>query len=165
MDSPRIGRDDSVNPLGIVAKLFGGSAVKDAGKALDDLFTSDEEKRALDAEVKKADLAFKTEQIKADVAVATAQIDLNKTEAQNPHLFVSGWRPAIGWTCALALFYQFLLLPLLTWLSSNVGWTPPPTLDIQTLTTIVFSMLGMAGLRTYEKTKEVETKGVSVGKK
>jgi hypothetical protein len=158
LDSPGIGRDDSVNPLGIVAKLFGGSVAKDAGKALDDLFTSDEERRALDVEVKKAELSFKTELLKADTTLAIGQIEINKEEAKSSNWFVAGWRPGAAWMCVAGLAYQFLAYPFLTWGSLNFSWKVPPQLDTGTLTTLLFGMLGLGAARTFEKVKGVQEK-------
>jgi hypothetical protein len=154
-----------MNPLSIISGLFGGNAVKDAGKALDDIFTSDEEKRAIELEAKKADLNYRLEQNKLDASLALGQLEINKEEAKSPHLFVAGWRPAVGWICAAALGYQFLAFPMLSWASENFGWKVPPALDVQTLMTVLMAMLGMAGFRTFEKVKEVDTTGVRAGAK
>lgn len=85
-----------------------------------------------------------------------AQTDINAVEAANPNLFVSGWRPFIGWTCGLALAYQFVLSPIFVWAGLCAGFHPPtpPKLD-DTLWQLVFAMLGMGGLRTFEKIKGV----------
>ena len=80
-----------------------------------------------------------------------AQIELNKIEAQNASVFVSGWRPAAGWVCVLGLFYTFLLQPLLAWATSS----KPPEIDTTLLIQLLFGMLGLAGTRTYEKGKGI----------
>lgn len=81
---------------------------------------------------------------------------VNQEEAKSSSLFVSGWRPAIGWVCSLALLYQYLLLPFIMWgcIIFNVSIPKPPTLD-ETLWQLMFGLLGMGGLRTYEKIKNV----------
>jgi hypothetical protein len=90
---------------------------------------------------------------------AMAQIEVNKTEAQHASVFVSGWRPAVGWICAIALGYHFILQPMLTLMLSISGITVDlPTFDMTTLTTVLMGMLGFGGLRTYEKIKGVERK-------
>lgn len=85
-----------------------------------------------------------------------AQTEVNAVEAANSNLFVSGWRPFIGWVCGVALAYQFVLVPLLMWVALSFGYKPPvpPKLD-DTLWQLVFAMLGMGGLRTLEKLKGV----------
>ena len=82
------------------------------------------------------------------------QNKVNAAEAQNPNLFVSGWRPAIGWTCALALFYQYLVIPFATWFCAlqHVVIPPFPNLD-NNLWELTMGMLGLGGLRTFEKVK------------
>jgi hypothetical protein len=82
-----------------------------------------------------------------------AQADVNAAEAASPNLFVSGWRPAIGWIGAGGLAYHFIVRPLLV----GLGWTSLPGLD-NMLFELVFSMLGFGGLRTYEKIKGVASK-------
>jgi hypothetical protein len=85
-----------------------------------------------------------------------AQTDVNAIEAANANVFVSGWRPFIGWTCGLALAYQYVLAPLVMWatLTMGVHLAAPPKLD-DMLWQLVFAMLGMGGLRTFEKIKGV----------
>ena len=85
-----------------------------------------------------------------------AQLAVNAVEAASSSLFVSGWRPFIGWVCGSALAYQFVIVPIGTWLALMVNWAIPeaPKLDKQ-LWELLTAMLGMAGLRSYEKIKDV----------
>lgn len=87
-----------------------------------------------------------------------AQIAVNVEEAKNPSVFVSGWRPAVGWVCAIALFYSFIGLPLLDWLSQIKQWPVPPHLDNNELMSLLIGMLGLGGMRTAEKFKGVDAK-------
>ena len=94
-------------------------------------------------------------QFEADLRTSLQQWDqqqsaTNTAEASNPNLFVSGWRPAIGWVGAMGLAYQYLVRPL----AVGAGWHDLPTLD-GSLNELVFAMLGFGGLRTYEKVKGV----------
>jgi len=83
-----------------------------------------------------------------------AQIEVNKVEAGSSNLFVSGWRPFVGWTCGVALCYHFVLQPFLMFILSSTGNPMElPTFDMTTLTTVLMGMLGLGGLRTYEKVK------------
>ena len=94
-----------------------------------------------------------------ELASMTAQTDINKAEASNPSLFVSGWRPAIGWVCAFALAYQYLLRPLSGTIATLFGITLPPLPGLDdNLWQLMMGMLGMGGLRTYEKTQGVASK-------
>ena len=110
--------------------------------------------QAADAKLKLLEL-----QQSGELAVMTAQTDINKEEAQNASLFVSGWRPAIGWVCALALFYQYLLKPLAMGILPSFGFVVPalPGLD-DNLWQLMMGMLGMGGLRTFEKINGVASK-------
>lgn len=84
-----------------------------------------------------------------------AQIETNKTEAQHRSVWVAGWRPAIGWSCAAGFFYTFIGYPILTWLGSMFGLMELPQINTDILLEMTFAMLGMAGLRTYEKMRGV----------
>jgi hypothetical protein len=89
-------------------------------------------------------------------AVTTAQSDVNKVEAASAATFVAGWRPFIGWVCGSALALAYIIGPLFTWIAALIGHpTPFPTFDIGTLMPLMFGMLGMGTLRTYEKVKGV----------
>jgi hypothetical protein len=87
------------------------------------------------------------------------QTDVNAVEAANPNMFVSGWRPFIGWVCGLALAYQYVAAPLIMWFATSVGVNIAafPKLD-DTLWQLVFAMLGMGGMRTFEKLKGIARK-------
>jgi hypothetical protein len=135
-----------MNPLGI------GAIIDSVGKVASDLITTDKERIELELEGRRI-----------DQAIDLAQMEVNKTEAQNQNLFVAGWRPAIGWVGAAAMAYQFLAYPLLVW-----SWTwmqaeqivpqevkPPPMLDTEALWVILSGMLGIAGMRSFEKTRGV----------
>jgi Holin of 3TMs, for gene-transfer release len=103
----------------------------------------------------------KTKKIEADVALAQLemlvpqmQMQINLAEAQSSSLFVSGWRPFVGWTSGLGLFYAFLLMPLVNGLFVALHWGaagPMPSLDITTLLTILLGMLGLSYNRMTEK--------------
>lgn len=88
-----------------------------------------------------------------------AQTDVNAVEAANPSVFVAGWRPFIGWVCGVSLAYQYVVTPIIMWLAVtfHVALAAPPKLD-DTLWQLVFAMLGLGGLRTFEKIKGVASK-------
>jgi hypothetical protein len=85
-----------------------------------------------------------------------AQVAVNAAEAGSASLFVAGWRPFIGWVCGSALVYQYLAAPLLPWLVNALGGHVPamPGLD-GNLWELMLGMLGLGGLRTYEKVQGV----------
>jgi hypothetical protein len=105
------------------------------------------------ADKAKAEIA--TMQAKGELDLMLGQIDINKAEAQNSSVFVAGWRPFIGWVCGTSLAYEYLMLPLFSWLSLNAGWQQPPHLVMDGMMELVLAMLGVAGLRTVEKIQGV----------
>ena len=91
---------------------------------------------------------------------AMAQVDVNKAEAQHRSIFVAGWRPFIGWTCGVALAYHFVLYPIIVFAIMTFPDLPVPAdalpeFDMESLMTVLLGMLGLGGLRTWEKTKGV----------
>ena len=118
-----------------------GSVIESVGKVAEHFVTTDKEKMAMEIEMRKL-----------DQALDMAQLAVNTEEAKSSSVFVSGWRPAIGWICAAALGYQYVFAPLALWLSQIIGrpMPAPPMLD-DVLWQLMFGILGMGGLRTLEK--------------
>ena len=135
-----------MNLLGI------GTVIESVGKVASDLITTDKER--LEITLREKEL---------DQRLDMAQIGVNQTEAQHSSIFVAGWRPAIGWIGAAALAYQFLLYPIMLWgwtWMQGMGWiprelTPPPVLEADQLWVILSGILGIAGMRSFEKSKGV----------
>src|SRR6266404_4568932 len=87
-----------------------------------------------------------------ELAQITGQLDINKVEAANSNLFVAGWRPFIGWVCGAAFTYKFVIAPFLLFLFAAFGHTLVlPFLDFTEMSTVLMGLLGLGGLRTYEK--------------
>jgi len=85
-----------------------------------------------------------------------AQIQLNKQEAAHKNIFVAGWRPFVGWICGVALAYHFVLSPVIeTILIASGVVMDLPSFEFSQLSSILMGMLGLGGLRTYEKMKGV----------
>ena len=84
-----------------------------------------------------------------------AQLEINKAEAASGSLFKGGWRPFVGWICGFALLYHFILSPLIIFIVALSGATIPPLpeFDMGSLMTVLLGMLGIGGLRTFEKQK------------
>jgi hypothetical protein len=134
-----------------------GDIVKGVTDIVDDLVTTKEETRQLD---------IKEQKIEADIMMA--QMEVNKAEAEHKSMFVAGWRPFIGWIGGIALAYQFVLYPILTWIwywmmakgIIDDGMQPPPVLDTGALFAVITGMLGIGAMRSYDKVKGVDTKNI-----
>lgn len=111
------------------------------------------------SEADKSKLAFALAQLQAASETAKTQAGVNQVEAASGSLFVSGWRPGLGWICVAALGYQFIVYPLLLWLTV---WFPeihaPAPIVSDMLWELMFGMLGLAGLRSWEKSKGIAQK-------
>ena len=96
----------------------------------------------------------KQEKAELIVEINKAQLEVNKVEAGHTSMFVAGWRPFTGWVCSFALLYHFILQPLLTFVLYTFGnEIVLPTFDMGTLTTVLLGMLGLGGMRSFEKVK------------
>ena len=89
-----------------------------------------------------------------ELAAMLAQTEINKVEAASASVFVAGWRPAIGWVCALAMGYQYLARPFLVAYHPALAF---PGLD-DNLWQLLAGMLGLGGLRTFEKINGVASR-------
>jgi hypothetical protein len=132
--------------MSILTSILGeglSAPIKAIGNALDSVTTSDEERLQAQAVLQK--LAQHP---------AELQVELNKIEAQHKSIWVSGWRPYIGWSCGTGLLFAFLINPIIQWLTGHPG----PVLPMETIHDLVLAMLGLGGLRTFEKYKGVASK-------
>ena len=117
--------------------------VEAIGNVFDKLFTSEEEKLQAQAVLEKL------KQHPAELQVA-----LNKIEAAHRSVFVAGWRPAVGWICAAGVGWAYLGHPLFLWAAALFSpGLDPPAIETDGLFELVLAMLGMAGLRSFEKAK------------
>ena len=134
--------------LNLLGGLLGGGkggALETISKVVDELHTSEEEK--LDKKILMQRLQQK---------LAEKQLDVNAKEASHRSIFVAGWRPAIGWCGAMALFFAFILSPCIEWYAKFSGIDiVPPAIETGPLLAIVTSMLGVAGMRSFEKAKGI----------
>jgi hypothetical protein len=101
-------------------------------------------------------------QLAADTDLAKLQIQVNIEEAKHANIFVSGWRPAVGWCCAAAFAYSYVLLPFLQFVVFTFGTAEmaaqlklAPALELSEMVPVLFGMLGLSGLRTAERIKGV----------
>jgi len=89
--------------------------------------------------------------------LAKGQLAINKEEAKSGNIFIAGWRPFIGWACGVALVWHFIAAPFIIFFAALFGATLPalPEFDMGSLMTVLMGMLGLGGLRTFEKYKKV----------
>lgn len=113
-------------------------------------------KAAAQLEFLKLQQAGEFKALEADLQMAQGQMDSNKVEAASANVFVSGWRPFIGWTCGAAFAINFIVGPLAQWLAALNGHVVAfPSLDVATMLPVLFGMLGLGAYRTAEKIKGV----------
>tara|TARA_R110000868_G_scaffold248486_1_gene505004 strand:- start:220 stop:627 length:408 start_codon:yes stop_codon:yes gene_type:complete len=111
------------------------------------------------AQAAQAKLELMKLQQSGDLATMTAQTDINKEEAKSSNIFVSGWRPFVGWICGSAFALHFLLLPVANFVMVATGGKEVVlAFDMQTLMTVLMGLLGLGGMRTFEKVQGVASK-------
>lgn len=104
-----------------------------------------EEQRKLQELAQKGSL----EELNAEVKLLISQVDLNKVEAAHKSIFVAGWRPFVGWVCGFGLLYNVILAPFLD------IWLTVPEVKADLLYPVLLGMLGLGGMRSFEKVKRV----------
>ena len=127
--------------------LGAGTVVEGIMGGLDSLFTSDDERAA--AELKLVALLAQPHMLQAMT---------NIEEAKHPSVFVSGWRPALGWLCVSCLGYAWIIRDFMViglQLAEDTKHIVLPVIDSSELMTLVLALLGLGGVRMYEKIKGV----------
>ena len=110
----------------------------------------DEEERA------KAERKIEAELASHLAKVDLAQMAINREEAKSRNIFIAGWRPFIGWTCGIALAWTYVGTPILQFILAQTGHLIDlPSLDMSQMMPVLLGMLGLCGLRTFEKFKGV----------
>ena|SRR3990167_5429074 len=141
--------------LGLLAPLF-SAIVPSLVQTIAGVFGIDlnsEENRA-----KKLDAESLVQQ--ALLGMPLEQLEVNKIEAAHESIFVAGWRPAVGWVCVFGAAYAWILSPLFNYFAALAGHPGLPPLEIGSMMTVLLGMLGMGGLRTYEKISRIGTRDV-----
>jgi len=100
--------------------------------------------------------AQEQQQLAAAIAIIQGQMAINQTEASNPSLWVSGWRPAVGWVCGLSCAWNWVGISIVTTLAELAGHhlslAPANTSEMMP---VLLGLLGLGGLRTLEKVQGV----------
>lgn len=102
--------------------------------------------------------AQEQQEIAAAAAIIQGQLNIDNTEASNQKIFVSGWRPFIGWICGSCLAWNYVGTPLVTSIMIILGHPVSiPQADLSEMMPILIGMLGLGGMRTYEKINGVSS--------
>ena len=127
----------------VLGKIFSGDTIKTVGGVIDDMHFSGEEKEKLKLQFAEVEAKLKEK-----------QLDINKVEAGHRSVFVSGWRPFLGWISGLSIGYVYLFQAIfdmiLQMFGVEVNWV---VLDLGQLMPLILGMLGLGGLRSFEKAK------------
>ena len=121
--------------------IFGGGTNKTInaiGSMIDEVFTSDDERLS-----------------KAEI-MAKLQTDISIAELQTRSIFLAGWRPFLGWVLASSIAFRIIIFPMVQWIAGGFFNYTIPQFDTSMdgiMTELIFGMLGLAGMRTYEKQK------------
>ena len=98
------------------------------------------------------------QQLAMAMTVIQGQLDTNKAEAGSPNMFVAGWRPFVGWICGTGFGVQFVIGPLCEWGASMAGHPVKfPQMDLGTMMPLLLGMLGLGGMRSFEKVQGVNS--------
>lgn len=143
-----------MNPL-IISGLFNA-----ATSLIERFFPDPEKKAAAHLELLKMQQNGDLAQLAAETDLAKLQVQVNIEEAKSTNWFVAGWRPAAGWVGALSLAYVALLEPLARFAARVVfGYDGGfPVIDTTLTMQVLLGMLGLGGLRSFEKVKDVAAK-------
>jgi hypothetical protein len=126
-------------------------------KLIDKLIPDPKQKADAILKLKELEQAGELAQMNADLAVIQGQVDIDKIEAASPKTFIAGWRPFIGWVLGCGLAVILVIGPLMAWGSALAGHPiQQPVMPSEVLMTLSSSLLGLAGMRTWEKMKGVE---------
>jgi hypothetical protein len=123
-------------------------------KIIDKVIPDPAQKEAAKLELMKMQQAGDFKLLDIQAASDFNQTEINKVEAASDSLFKSGWRPAIGWICGFALAYHFILQPFLAFVFATLHYDINlPMFNMDALNTLLMGMLGLGGMRSFDKMK------------
>jgi len=130
------------------------TALLDIGsKVIDRLWPDPAQAALAKVELYKMQQTGELAQLAAETDISKGQLVVNAAEASSGNTYASSWRPTVGYTCVAGLGYTFLLQPLLPWFAALFGASVPPlpVLDTNVLMTLLLGMLGIGGMRSFDK--------------
>lgn len=138
-----------------ILDMLGGNVLGSIKDLVKEFHMSEADKAALQLALEDREIAIRNAFMSAD----KDQVELNKVEAASQSVFVAGWRPFIGWVCGVSLAYVWIARDWIAWIMVATGSTlpPPPMVMQDSILELTLGMLGMAGLRSWEKYKGVHT--------
>jgi hypothetical protein len=134
--------------------ITGLGAVFDFGsKLIDKIFPDKDKAEAAKLEMFKLQQQGSLTEIQNMFQLAMKQGEINVEEAKSTSTFVSGWRPFVGWICGIAIAYNYIAMPFITWAAKWIdpGAPPMPALETSELMTLLLGMLGLGAMRSYDK--------------
>lgn len=135
------------------------SILAPAIKPLLDLIPNPAQKEKARQEFEQALMQQELELTKLMAKSDSDQVEVNKVEAASSSLFVSGWRPFLGWVCGVAFAYHYVLQPVVVFFLATFGKSVElPKIEFMEMSNVVMGMLGLGALRSWEKTKGVASK-------
>ena len=145
-----------------------GSILDFGGKLIDRIWPDPTEAAKMKVAMYQAEKAGELAELNAAWDNAKAQLEVNKVEAGHESLFVSGWRPFIGWVCGVAFAYKFILAPLIAFILAIFGHDVKlPEIAFDEMLTVLLGMLGLGAMRSFEKvrpTRSTPQSAKAVGK-
>jgi Holin of 3TMs, for gene-transfer release len=146
----------------ILGSIVGGAASPETGivsaaEGIIGMFKLDPTKKAeMLQQLQLANLDLEKTELAGTIAQMQGQLATNEAEANTKNTFIAGWRPFVGWTCGAAFGWAFVLQPFVAFIAAALGHPLTlPTLDLSTMMPVLLGMLGLGGLRTYEKVQGV----------
>lgn len=130
------------------------TAILNIGSSIIDKIWPDKDKAdQVKLEMFKAQQAGQLQEIANQFSITMEQVKVNAEEAKHNSIFVSGWRPFVGWICGFALGYNYILFPFIAWAAkwADSGAPTMPALDSGELMTLLFGMLGLGAMRSFDK--------------
>lgn len=128
--------------------LLLGSVFQLGSQLIDRLFPDPQKKAEAELELLKLTQS-------GDLQVVIAQLQINAKEAEHQSIWVAGWRPFFGWVGGTAFAYVGIFMPVFSWIALIKGWPAAPEIDTEFLWVVISGLLGLGGLRTYEKKNKV----------